>query len=317
VLDAAPVALFVVADRRGRLAQYNRKAGQLLHHPGDDATGADHTTVWEARDEQHQRISPDDLPVCRTFATGLAQERVVQLADGAPARWVRMASAPVCDTDGRPGGAVLSIEDIDDERRALQTQRLLVRELNHRVKNMLANVHAIAVQTGATAHDVAGYRQSLVARLLALGRAHDLLVRESWQKSLLTDLAAAALEPWCGIAGVGGRLTIEGPEVWLHATQTVALALALHELATNAVQHGALSMPGGQVKLEWWVEMGRVTLSWRESGGPMVTPPVAKGFGTRLIGRGLAAELDGTTSLNFAAPGLHWQLVFPLRGDVV
>nr|WP_244535016.1 sensor histidine kinase [Methylobacterium sp. UNC300MFChir4.1] len=231
----------------------------------------------------------------------------------------------------------------DERARRAETHRLLIDELNHRVKNTLATVQAMAAQSlknlGAGA---AAGRDAFEARLLALSRAHDILTRESWASADLRGIAAQAVRPFLGPDPVGGdpsnrdssgretsdrdpaerdapgantpRITLDGPDLRLPPEGALALTMILHELCTNAVKHGALSVPGGRAALAWTVEAGPDTetlrLTWRECGGPPVVSPSRKGFGTRLLERGLAG--GRTASLTYEAGGLVYVAANPL-----
>ena len=168
---------------------------------------------------------------------------------------------------------------------------LLVHELNHRVKNTLATVQTLAQQTMRhTGDDPACFARNFGDRLRTLARAHDLLTANSWGATELRPVVQAALAPWLGDA----RLSTEpGPEVMLRPSQAQALVLALHELATNAAKHGALTRETGRVRLSWRLDAdGMVDLRWSESGGPPVAPqPAREGFGTRLLQRALRHDL--------------------------
>ena len=185
--------------------------------------------------------------------------------------------------------------------------RLMVNELNHRVKNSLATVQAITAQTLRRGEAPDAVREALTARLIALAGAHDVLTDEKWSGAELRELAAQAAAPYVGLSG-GSPFEIEGPSVFLPPKTAIALALAFHELATNAAKYGALSVPGGVVQIAWRVQRapgGReLHLTWRERGGPPVRPPKCTGFGTRLIQRGLASELQGRVTLDYQPDGL-------------
>lgn len=231
----------------------------------------------------------------------------------------------------------------DERARRAETHRLLIDELNHRVKNTLATVQAMAAQSlknlGAGA---AAGRDAFEARLLALSRAHDILTRESWASADLRGIAAQAVRPFLGPDPAGGdpsnrdssgretsdrdpadrdapgantpRITLDGPDLRLPPEGALALTMILHELCTNAVKHGALSVPGGRAALAWTVEAGPDTetlrLTWRECGGPPVVSPSRRGFGTRLLERGLAG--GRTASLTYEAGGLVYVAANPL-----
>ena len=194
-------------------------------------------------------------------------------------------------------------------RRREVARALLVDELNHRVKNTLATVQSLAAQslkflTGEAAEKG---RATFEARLLALARAHDVLTRENWASADLHDVVAEVVRPYdeCGTR----RFTVQGPHVRLLPRTALALSMALHELCTNAAKYGALSTAAGGVEIRWQVEDDadglQLALSWQERGGPPVTPPDRRGFGSRLIERGLASELRGTTQILFERSGVR------------
>ncbi len=192
------------------------------------------------------------------------------------------------------------------ELRAAEHQKLLIDELNHRVKNTLATVQSIATQTLRTADSTQDAKDALERRLLALSRAHDVLTRESWEGADLMDVVERALEPY-QVHGES-RLHVTGPHVRLTPRMSLALAMALHELATNAVKYGALSNKSGVVEVSWKVQNGaappRLVLRWKEAGGPPVAAPRRRGFGSRLIERSLAQDLDGQVEIAFAPTGV-------------
>ena len=193
------------------------------------------------------------------------------------------------------------------ERAAVEERRsLLLREMNHRIKNLLATVQAIANQTfkdRATPDSLRAFG----SRLAAMAAAHDLLVTEHWESSDLQETVAAALAPFGA-----GQFGIEGPPVRITARAAVSLSMALHELATNAAKYGALGVPAGRVAVRWWLEEGesgeRFRFTWTESGGPPVEEPDRRGFGTKLIETALASEVSGTSRLVFARSGLSFSL---------
>ncbi|MEZ0170338.1 sensor histidine kinase [Microvirga sp. TS319] len=195
---------------------------------------------------------------------------------------------------------------LDKERRAVEHQRVLINELNHRVKNTLATVQSISAQTLRTADNKEEAREALEMRLLALSRAHDVLTRESWEGADLIEVVANALKPY-EIPGES-RFHIEGPHVRVTPRMSLALAMALHELATNAVKYGALSNKAGTVQVLWTVQNGaappRLSLRWMEAGGPPVVAPRRRGFGSRLIERSLAQDLDGHVEIAFPPTGV-------------
>jgi two-component sensor histidine kinase len=193
-------------------------------------------------------------------------------------------------------------------------QELLSLELGHRLKNILALVHSIADRTLRGAAVPAGARSALLDRIRALGKAQDILLAGSAEAASMSALVRAAVEPH----GHGGRFRVSGPEFEVGAKAALMLALALHELSTNAVKYGALSSPEGAVDIGWSVVAGGeepvVELIWREHGGPAVAPPPREGFGTRLIERALAETVGGTATLEYPPGGAVCRIEAPLSG---
>lgn len=201
--------------------------------------------------------------------------------------------------------------EIAERRRAEEHQRLLMNELNHRVKNTLATVQSMGAQTLRSGRSVADAREAFVSRLMALSTAHNLLTAESWESADLEDVVrmgvAAFDEPQ------GARFTVEGPGVRLKASHALGLAMALHELGSNAVKYGALSSDGGHVSIRWTLGPSRlIRFVWEEQGGPAVAPPLRRGFGSRLIQEGLARELNGQVTMDYPPTGLRCELGFQL-----
>ena len=219
---------------------------------------------------------------------------------------------PLRKADGTIGGISIVAEEVTERRRAEERRRTLVNELNHRVKNTLATVQAIASQTFG--RESAPIVDAFSARLIALSDAQDVLTREDWEGADLRDVVTAALSPHRGHPAED-RFAVSGPPVRLDAPAALGLALALHELCTNAAKYGALSRPGGRVEVSWTLdEAGRsLSFEWRESGGPLVQPPARRGFGSRLIERALADDLKGEARLHFNPAGLVCRLQAKLR----
>ncbi len=258
----------------------------------------------------------------------------LRAADG-EYRWFLVRVAPVRGPDGRVERWVGTCTDVDPRHRAEERQSLLVNELNHRVKNSLAVALALADQTrracAAADHPPERFHADFQTRMVALAAAHDLLTREHWEGAPLTELVRTALAPHAGKAdgpSAAPRVSVAGPPVRLAPETALALSMAMHELATNAAKHGALSRPGGRVEVRWRVEPaagdaaegGALALEWSERGGPPVPgPPARRGFGSRLIERGLPAQLGrgGTVEMEFAPGGLRCRIRGPLRPGVV
>ena len=214
---------------------------------------------------------------------------------------------PLRDEQGRIVRWFGTNTDVAQQLEDAEHLRLMVNELNHRVKNTLATIQSIIAQTLRGADAPEGLRQTLTARILALSKAHDVLTDEQWAGADLREIAAQAAEPY-GVGALHARFDLEGPHVRLPPKTAIAVALALHELATNAAKYGALSSERGRVELAWSVRRseGRdmLRMIWRETGGPRVAPPTRSGFGTRLIERGLAADLQGSVVLEYPPEGV-------------
>ena len=191
-------------------------------------------------------------------------------------------------------------------RQREEHQKLLVNELNHRVKNTLAIVQSMAMQTLRNNVDTREARAQFDARLIALSRAHDILTRESWEGAVLAEIIGEAVAPHCGPGA--DRFELDGPKVWLSPKHALALAMGLHELCTNAAKYGALSNDAGRVKIEWFVgglNGGReLRIRWIEIGGPKVGTPSRRGFGSQLIERGLSQDLGGEVRIDFVPTGV-------------
>lgn len=219
-------------------------------------------------------------------------------------RWLSAKGKVFFGANGKARRFVGAAVDITDRKRAELHLRLLVNEMNHRVKNSLATIQAIAAQSFNGAHPLPQAQEAFTNRLVALAEAHDLLTRENWDGADLHEVT----ERLAALHGGPARFELSGPAVRLSPKTALSLSMALHELATNAIKYGALSVPGGRVRIDWDFAEGpgaeRLNLTWTESGGPPVISPTARGFGSRLIERGLAAELSGSATIAFLPDGV-------------
>jgi PAS domain S-box-containing protein len=233
----------------------------------------------------------------------------IRRSDGA-IRWVEGAARFIFAPGDQPVRVVGTVVDITDRKLAEQHQRLLINELNHRVKNTLAIVQSIAWRAFRSGGMTLATREAFEGRLSALAAAHDVLNKQNWEGASIGQIVEITVAPH---DPGGGRLTIRGPRVNLKPKTAVALALAVHELVTNAVKHGSLSAVGGRVDVEWSVDAGRLEFRWCESGGPPVTRPVERGFGTRLLEQGLSEELQGPVRLDFRREGVCCEVTTQLE----
>jgi two-component sensor histidine kinase len=288
-----------------------------------------------------EELAPQEWPLARSIATGevvLAEEIGFLRGDGSRGT-LEVSSAPILDGLGRIVAGVVVFSDVTERTRAERHQRLLVNELNHRVKNTLATVQSLASQTFQGEHAGEVPRRTFEGRLFALAKAHDMLTRENWEGAELSALVTDVISPYrqeqdraegaerptasedsgTGPAGPARtRFDLGGASVRVSPRMALALAMAVHELATNATKYGALSVPEGRVCIRWSVAPGapgHLEFCWREVGGPPVMPPTRKGFGTRLIERSLARELAGEVHLVYEPSGLVCRVSAPLQDD--
>ncbi len=228
-------------------------------------------------------------------------------------------NAPLVDASGRVIGVASLVEDVTERRLAQQRTDFMMAELDHRVKNNLAAVISLAEQTGRGSTDYREFLDTFMGRIRAMARMHSVLARSRWQGAELRPLVTQTLEAFG--SGSFGRASVSGPAAMLGPKTAQAIAMALNELATNAVKYGALSAAGGRVEVAWTIEPGpdearRLKMRWQERGGPPVVPPARRGFGTELIEGAIAYELQGTAKLAFPPEGVECVIDVPLVSEL-
>ncbi len=228
--------------------------------------------------------------------------------------WALVSISPLKNAEGRITHFIGLQDDITERKQAERQKALLLAELNHRVKNTLATVKSIASQMLRQTGSIETFRQSFEGRLRALAEAHDLLTRTNWQGADLGAAVTRALKPFD--RNDPATLAMDGPPLTLMPRAALVLSMMFHELATNAAKYGALSAAGGKVSVSWRVEEAangkqRLVLQWRETGGPKVPPPGRPGFGSNLIERAVAYELDGTVDLRYPEHGVECDVTLP------
>jgi PAS domain S-box-containing protein len=318
--EMTPDVVWMVDARTGDL-EYISPAFEQLWGESREAVMAD-LGRWA------DMIHPDDRDRVLAALPGTAlrgergdiEYRILRAADGA-LRWVRDVGFPVRDPEGRIRWAAGLARDITARKEAEAAQALLLAELNHRVKNALAAAQSVASQTARTTTGSTDFLAAFQARLLALAQAHDLLTREAWRGASLGEVIRRTLAPHAG-RDADPAVALQGPDVRLRPEAAIALHMALHELATNAAKHGALSAPGGRVDVTWrrvgGAQDGGIALElrWRESGGRAVEVPVRRGFGSRLLEQGLPRQIGGEATLSFAPGGVEYVLRAPLGASL-
>lgn len=315
ILDLLPAPVYLT-DAEGRILRYNEAAAAFWGWR--PVIGEAHWCgSWRLR-------YPDGSPMAHTdcpMAVAIREDRPIRGAeamaeqpDGTRLPFLAYPT-PLHDESGALVGAINMLIDISSVRRAEQHRQLLVNELNHRVKNALATVQSIALQSFGRGNADEAFRR-FEERLVALSKAHDALTEEDWDSASLNSILSQTI--FALHAYDRSRFDIAGPDVRLSPRTALSLAMAFHELCSNAAKFGALSNAGGRVRVSWSIARDGgspdIRISWTEEGGPPISPPDRKGFGSRLIERGLALELGGTVNLTFPAEGVRCDIAFPLTG---
>ncbi|HYF06690.1 MAG TPA: HWE histidine kinase domain-containing protein, partial [Acetobacteraceae bacterium] len=251
-----------------------------------------HSEAWQVFDKAGQRrLAPEELPLTRAARQGEVvegEELTLKLPDGTFLP-ILCNAGPIRDAEGRIIGGVIAWRDIRKRRQAEELRDLLMREVDHRAKNVLALVQSLVRLT--TRDDPDSFVKTVEARIAALSRAHGLLSRDRWSGAALEEIVrqeTAAYDP-------GGQVKLRGPSLRVVANAVQPLSMLLHELVTNAVKYGALSRPDGQVTLAWERRPdGAARILWTERGGPPIeAPPARLGFGSTLLDAVAADQLDG------------------------
>jgi PAS domain S-box-containing protein len=314
VLNNASVSIILMDDRQ-QCVYMNRAAEHLTGFTLDEVLALDrplHDIVHHTRPDG----SPFPLAECaidRAFPehNQTQGEETFVHKDGSfyP---VAFTASPIRDEESKTIGTIIEVRDIREEKAARERQRFLIDELNHRVKNTLAAVQSIAYQSLKGAD--ADARQALEGRLVALSGAHNVLTEQGWAGASLCTAIETAIAPF----RAPGRFELVGADHPLAPKMVVSLSMVIHELATNAVKYGALSVPDGVVQIEWNVSRGadgeRLAMRWEEVGGPPVAMPTRKGFGTRLLERQVSLEFNGSITLQYRPAGLLCQMDLGLPG---
>jgi PAS domain S-box-containing protein len=310
VLEASPVAVYST-DAQGVLINFNRAAAVLW--------GREPTIGVDRWCGSHLLFHPDgrSMPLDTCSMSQAIRERrqieggeaIFERPDGSRGAFLAYPT-PLIDADGELLGAISLLVDITERKQAEDRQKTLLDELNHRVKNTLATVQSLAVHSFGGDADPADMRAAFEARLMALSHAHNQLAERHWAEADLAIICEGVLAPFA--SGRSDHVRLEGGATPLPARAAVVLAMALHELATNAAKFGALSIPAGHLAVSWRLEGGTLRLDWRETEGPQVTAPNRRGFGSRFIHGAVERELGGQVRLDFAAAGLSCTIEAPI-----
>lgn len=307
VMNTVPVGVWFTYDPNALLVIRNRHAAELMGLPlepgGTYGAPAHVAETFATRDGEV--ISRADRPLSRAMRGDEteSEEYSYITVDGVE-RTLLSSGRAIRNNEGKIIGAVQISLDISERKRSEKQRQLLVNELNHRVKNTLAVVQAVASQTLRNSQSLREAQEALSMRLIALAKAHDILTQENWIGADLGEL----IERTISAQVEAERFTVEGGPVRVEPNLALSLSLGIHELTTNAIKYGALSNEAGTVSVRWTIERGkerdRLSVVWREEGGPPVTPPTRKGFGTRMIQRILDSDPSGKVHFEFAEAGL-------------
>jgi PAS domain S-box-containing protein len=316
-LETVPVGVIVAEVPSGRIILANKEIERLTGHPILYSGAIEDYDGWVAYHADGSRVENDQWPLSRVIREGLDSATMdfdYERGDGSR-RWMRAFARPVYDGDGAMIGATVAMIDIDEEKRRGDVQQVLIGELNHRAKNMLAVIKSIVGQTLRREHVDGAIIEKMSDRLDAFARAHTQFTALAGREAEVADIAEQTL----GVAIAEGRIKVSGPSCRLPERTALALSMAFHELATNATKYGALSAAKGSVELSWSVaqdkDPGHLTMIWQERGGPVPIAPASeaqKGFGSIVIDRALAMQARGKVTIDYPPEGMRWSFSAPL-----
>ncbi|WMT90712.1 PAS domain S-box protein [Pelagibacterium sp. H642] len=296
----------VSKNLNGIINSWNAAAERIFGYKAEEIIGRSITTIIP------QELQSEEVEIIGKIRRGERVEHfdTVRVRKDGRRIHVSITVSPLRNSRGEIVGASKIARDITERKREEELKEVLVNELNHRTKNLLATVQAIASQTFDALPNADNQLTLFRQRIGALIVSQDLLTRNGWRGAPLNTMLEAVLGPFRGDAA---RIEMaQGPQLELTLRQTNALAMALHELATNAAKYGALSGTGGSVRVSWAVMGDQVELRWEENGGPAVTIPKREGFGTHMIRNALRHELNADVVLDYASHGLRFAARFPL-----
>lgn len=315
VLETAPAVIYVYDLKKEASVFQNRRFGELLGHPPQEQPYAsDWRTHVHPDDAQRYSAHRERLKAIRPGET-LFWEFRMRDASG-EWRWFLTRDALLStDPRGRPLLVVGSAFEITEQKRAEQHKELLADEMRHRARNLVSLVQAIGRMSRPKGQpQVDKYLDIFMGRLLTLLNTGGIVLSSNERTADLRAIAETTLAPFSN-EYAPARISLDGPGVVLSEHTAGGLALAFHELATNAIKYGALSVESGSVGVAWKFEGQRFVMEWRESGGPPVEPPGAEGFGSLVIRQSIARERDGKITLDYLPEGLRCRFEFDIAGN--
>ncbi len=309
ILDSATDYAIITMDTNGCVTSWNAGARAIMGYTEAEIVGRSGEAVFTSEDRASGRFATE---LRRALETGRASNERWHLRRDGTRFWASGLMMPLLDGDGYPCGFLNILRDRTEVKAAAERRELLMAEMNHRIKNTFAMVQGVATQTRRHTETVGEFQAAFAARLTVLARSNDILTRGEWHDAPLREVIGSALDAY---GGEPGRITIDGPPVLLAVSLAVTASLCFHELVTNAVKYGALSVAEGRVDVSWRTTPARkgdcrVDIVWRERGGPPVTPPQRRGFGSQLLEKGMPS--GGTVKLDFQPEGLECHICLPL-----
>jgi PAS domain S-box-containing protein len=311
VVDTAADGIITI-NRQGMIESVNPEVERLLGYGRDELLAQNVRMLMPAPDrDRHDEYLARYLRTGEAQIIGIGREVTGRHKDGS--RLPLFLSIGEFSLEGERFFTGI-VRDITERKRFEERQRLLVAEIDHRAKNLLATIQAMALLTRSDARSVRDYAETLIGRLQAMARAHDLLARDKWQGARLHDLIEGEFAAYVGADA--DALALSGNDLLLSPRAAQTLSLVFHELTTNAAKYGALSVPHGRVTIRSSIERAptgdSLLLTWTESGGPEVAAPERSGFGTVVIQRSIGHDLDGSATIEFERDGLRCDIRVPL-----
>ncbi len=311
ILDSAVDYAIITMDTEGCVTSWNAGAQAIMGYSEAEILGRSGEVVFTSEDRAAGRFSTE---LRRAIETGRAGNERWHLRRDGTRFWASGLMMPLLDGNEQPCGFLNILRDRTEVQAAAERRELLMAEMSHRIKNSFAIVQGVAAQTRRHTETAAEFQSAFAARLMVLARSNDMLTRTDWHDAPLRAVIDSALDAY----GDGfSRITIEGPPVLLAASLAFTVSLSFHELVTNAMKYGALSVPAGTVNVSWTVTPTRtgsftIDIVWRERGGPTVEAPQRRGFGSQLLEKGMPS--GGTVEMDFQPEGLECRICLPLSG---
>jgi PAS domain S-box-containing protein len=304
-------SIFFTVDANGTVLSVNQYGAEMLGYTSAELVGK---SVLQMIHEDDRQAALRQLAACAQNPVAIANSEIRKVRRDGSTLWVKEAARAAPVPDGQTVFLIVC-EDITELKKAEERQDMLMAELDHRVRNVLARIAVVAMSTRQRSSSIDEFVRTLDGRIQAMAAAHTVLSQSRWDGAGLTDLVRRQLAPYATDANTA----ISGSDVMLTAAATQALAMVLHELVTNAAKYGALSSPNGRVSVHWdrhsnGDAAASLTIEWREFGGPPIVAPIQSGYGTDLIRQLIPHELGGKVDLVFPAEGACCRMEIPLKG---